>query len=64
MFPETGAAVGADALNDRLAVGAVTMADYLDKGGGRYDIFHAGVNGAATRPRTPPTPSPSPTTSP
>ncbi|MFD9370763.1 D-alanyl-D-alanine carboxypeptidase/D-alanyl-D-alanine-endopeptidase [Streptomyces sp. NPDC060020] len=48
VFAKTGAAVGGDALNDRLAVGAITIAGYLDKGGGRYDTFYAGVNGAST----------------
>ncbi|GLV85056.1 D-alanyl-D-alanine carboxypeptidase/D-alanyl-D-alanine-endopeptidase [Streptomyces lavendulae subsp. lavendulae] len=48
VFAKTGAAVGLDALNDRLAVGAITIAGYLDKGGGRYDTFYAGVNGAST----------------
>ncbi|MGW5849790.1 D-alanyl-D-alanine carboxypeptidase/D-alanyl-D-alanine endopeptidase [Streptomyces sp. NPDC055254] len=48
VFAKTGAAVGGDALNDRLAVGAITIAGYLDKGGGRFDIFYAGVNGAST----------------
>ncbi|MCX5380497.1 D-alanyl-D-alanine carboxypeptidase/D-alanyl-D-alanine-endopeptidase [Streptomyces sp. NBC_00091] len=48
VFAKTGAAVGGDALNDRLAVGAITIAGYLDKGGGRFDPFYAGVTGAAT----------------
>lgn len=48
VFAKTGAAVGGDSLNDRLAVGAITIAGYLDKGGGRYDTFFAGVNGAST----------------
>ncbi|MFF4429612.1 hypothetical protein ACFYZ4_10630 [Streptomyces sp. NPDC001513] len=51
VFAKTGAAVGGDALNDRLAVGAITIAGYLDKGGGRCDTFctfYAGVNGAST----------------
>ncbi|MEU2451908.1 MULTISPECIES: D-alanyl-D-alanine carboxypeptidase/D-alanyl-D-alanine-endopeptidase [unclassified Streptomyces] len=48
VFAKTGAAVGGDALNDRLAVGAITIAGYLDKGGGRFDTFYAGVNGAST----------------
>lgn len=48
VFAKTGAAVGLDALNDRLAVGAITIAGYLDKGDGRFDIFYAGVNGAST----------------
>ncbi|MEW1632900.1 D-alanyl-D-alanine carboxypeptidase/D-alanyl-D-alanine-endopeptidase [Streptomyces sp. NPDC093801] len=48
VFAKTGAAVGGDALNDRLAVGAITIAGYLDRGGGRFDTFYAGVNGAST----------------
>ncbi|NXY96569.1 D-alanyl-D-alanine carboxypeptidase/D-alanyl-D-alanine-endopeptidase [Streptomyces sp. BR123] len=48
VFAKTGAAVGADFLGDRLAVGAITIAGYLDKGGGRFDTFYAGVNGAST----------------
>ncbi|MFD8881274.1 D-alanyl-D-alanine carboxypeptidase/D-alanyl-D-alanine-endopeptidase [Streptomyces erythrochromogenes] len=48
VFGKTGAAVGGDALNDRLAVGAITIAGYLDRGGGRFDPFYAGVNGAST----------------
>ncbi|WP_331735088.1 MULTISPECIES: D-alanyl-D-alanine carboxypeptidase/D-alanyl-D-alanine-endopeptidase [unclassified Streptomyces] len=48
VFGKTGAAVGGDSLNDRLAVGAITIAGYLDKGGGRFDTFYAGVNGAST----------------
>ncbi|MFJ3203819.1 D-alanyl-D-alanine carboxypeptidase/D-alanyl-D-alanine-endopeptidase [Streptomyces sp. NPDC086989] len=48
VFGKTGAAVGGDSLNDRLAVGAITIAGYLDKGGGRFDPFYAGVNGAST----------------
>ncbi|MFH7596777.1 D-alanyl-D-alanine carboxypeptidase/D-alanyl-D-alanine-endopeptidase [Streptomyces racemochromogenes] len=48
VFAKTGAAVGGDLLNDRLAVGAITIAGYLDRGGGRFDLFYAGVNGAST----------------
>ncbi|MFD6229240.1 D-alanyl-D-alanine carboxypeptidase/D-alanyl-D-alanine-endopeptidase [Streptomyces sp. NPDC060232] len=48
VFAKTGAAVGGDDLNDRLAVGAITIAGYLDRGGGRFDPFYAGVNGAST----------------
>ncbi|WP_234314503.1 MULTISPECIES: D-alanyl-D-alanine carboxypeptidase/D-alanyl-D-alanine-endopeptidase [unclassified Streptomyces] len=48
VFAKTGAAVGGDALNDRLAVGAITIAGYLDTGDGRFDTFYAGVNGAST----------------
>ncbi|MFD7084524.1 D-alanyl-D-alanine carboxypeptidase/D-alanyl-D-alanine-endopeptidase [Streptomyces sp. NPDC059918] len=48
VFAKTGAAVGGDTLNDRFAVGGITIAGYLDKGGGRFDPFYAGVTGAAT----------------
>ncbi|WP_411102974.1 D-alanyl-D-alanine carboxypeptidase/D-alanyl-D-alanine-endopeptidase [Streptomyces sp. cmx-4-9] len=48
VFAKTGAAVGGDALNNRLSVGAITIAGYLDRGGGRFDTFYAGVNGATT----------------
>ncbi|MBT2451441.1 D-alanyl-D-alanine carboxypeptidase/D-alanyl-D-alanine-endopeptidase [Streptomyces sp. ISL-43] len=48
VFAKTGAAVGGDSLNDRLAVGAITIAGYLDRGDGRFDTFYAGVNGAST----------------
>jgi D-alanyl-D-alanine carboxypeptidase/D-alanyl-D-alanine-endopeptidase (penicillin-binding protein 4) len=48
VFAKTGAAVGLDALNNRLAVAAITIAGYLDKGNGRFDVFFAGVNGAST----------------
>ncbi|WP_406731633.1 D-alanyl-D-alanine carboxypeptidase/D-alanyl-D-alanine-endopeptidase [Streptomyces sp. NBC_01794] len=48
VFAKTGAAVGLDALNNRLGVGAITLAGYLDKGNGRFDVFYAGVNGAST----------------
>ncbi|MFJ3876029.1 D-alanyl-D-alanine carboxypeptidase/D-alanyl-D-alanine-endopeptidase [Streptomyces sp. NPDC090077] len=48
VFAKTGAAVGGDLLNDRLSVGAITIAGYLDKGGGRFDLFYAGVTGAMT----------------
>ncbi|RSS84410.1 D-alanyl-D-alanine carboxypeptidase/D-alanyl-D-alanine-endopeptidase [Streptomyces sp. WAC06614] len=48
VFAKTGAAVGGDAVNDRLAVGAITIAGYLDQGAGRFDPFYAGVNGAST----------------
>ncbi|MFD0379317.1 D-alanyl-D-alanine carboxypeptidase/D-alanyl-D-alanine-endopeptidase [Streptomyces sp. NPDC127112] len=48
VFAKTGAAVGGDSLNGRFAVGAITIAGYLDRGGGRFDPFYAGVNGAST----------------
>ncbi|MEV0373648.1 D-alanyl-D-alanine carboxypeptidase/D-alanyl-D-alanine-endopeptidase [Streptomyces sp. NPDC050636] len=48
VFAKTGAVVGLDALNDRLGVGAITIAGYLDTGNGGFDVFYAGVNGAAT----------------
>ncbi|MFE9011063.1 D-alanyl-D-alanine carboxypeptidase [Streptomyces cyaneofuscatus] len=36
------------ALNNRLAVGAITIAGHLDKGNGRVAVFFAGVDGAST----------------
>ncbi|WFB08748.1 D-alanyl-D-alanine carboxypeptidase/D-alanyl-D-alanine-endopeptidase [Streptomyces sp. LX-29] len=48
VFAKTGTVAGYDALNDRLAVGAETIAGYLETGDGHYDVFYAGVNGAAT----------------
>ncbi|MER5871149.1 D-alanyl-D-alanine carboxypeptidase [Streptomyces sp. NPDC002044] len=48
VFAKTGAAVGLDALNDRLGAGAITIAGYLDRGDGRFDTFYVGVNGAST----------------
>ncbi|MGW3146933.1 D-alanyl-D-alanine carboxypeptidase/D-alanyl-D-alanine endopeptidase [Streptomyces sp. NPDC001177] len=48
VYAKTGAAVGPDAVNARLAVGAITIAGYLDKGNGRFDTYYAGVNGAST----------------
>lgn len=48
VFAKTGAAVGLDALNDRLGIGAITIAGYLDKGDGTFDVFYAGVTGAST----------------
>ncbi|MFI0214394.1 D-alanyl-D-alanine carboxypeptidase/D-alanyl-D-alanine endopeptidase [Streptomyces lydicus] len=48
VFAKTGTAAGGDALNDRLAVGAETIAGYLETGKGRFDVFFVGVNGAAT----------------
>ncbi|MET3987978.1 D-alanyl-D-alanine carboxypeptidase/D-alanyl-D-alanine-endopeptidase [Streptomyces sp. PvR034] len=48
VFAKTGAAVGFDALNERLGVGAITIAGYLDRGGGRFEVFYAGVTGAST----------------
>lgn len=53
VFAKTGAAVGGDLLNDRLSVGAITIAGYLDKGGGRFDTFYAGVTGAMTATANP-----------
>ncbi|RKT08461.1 D-alanyl-D-alanine carboxypeptidase/D-alanyl-D-alanine-endopeptidase (penicillin-binding protein 4) [Streptomyces sp. 3211.6] len=53
VFAKTGAAVGGDALGNGLAVGAITIAGYLDRGGGRFEPFYAGVNGAST-PNTDP----------
>ncbi|MFF4602926.1 D-alanyl-D-alanine carboxypeptidase/D-alanyl-D-alanine-endopeptidase [Streptomyces sp. NPDC001339] len=48
VFAKTGTVAGGDALNERLAVGAETMAGYLETGKGTYEVFFAGVNGAAT----------------
>ncbi|WP_018091539.1 MULTISPECIES: D-alanyl-D-alanine carboxypeptidase/D-alanyl-D-alanine-endopeptidase [unclassified Streptomyces] len=48
VFAKTGTAAGGDLLNDRLAVGAETTAGYLETRKGHYDVFFAGVNGAAT----------------
>ncbi|MEV7723514.1 D-alanyl-D-alanine carboxypeptidase [Streptomyces sp. NPDC087917] len=48
VFAKTGAAAGYDALNDRIGVGAITIAGYLDKGDGHHDVFYAGVTGAST----------------
>lgn len=48
IFGKTGTVGGLDALNNRLAVGAQTLAGYLDKGSGRFDVFYVGVNGAST----------------
>ncbi|WP_030411065.1 D-alanyl-D-alanine carboxypeptidase/D-alanyl-D-alanine-endopeptidase [Streptomyces sp. NRRL S-1448] len=47
VFAKTGTVAGADDLNDRIAVGAETVAGYLDRGKGRFDVFFAGVNGAS-----------------
>lgn len=48
VFAKTGTAAGDDALNDRLAVGAETAAGYLETRRGHFEVFFAGVNGAAT----------------
>ncbi|MFD5393596.1 D-alanyl-D-alanine carboxypeptidase/D-alanyl-D-alanine-endopeptidase [Streptomyces sp. NPDC127097] len=48
VFAKTGTAAGGDLLNDRLAVGAETTAGYLETRKGHFDVFFAGVNGAAT----------------
>ncbi|MFI0712429.1 D-alanyl-D-alanine carboxypeptidase/D-alanyl-D-alanine-endopeptidase [Streptomyces inhibens] len=48
VFAKTGTVAGADALNDRLAVGAETTAGYLETRKGHFDVFFAGVNGATT----------------
>ncbi|WP_328626949.1 D-alanyl-D-alanine carboxypeptidase/D-alanyl-D-alanine-endopeptidase [Streptomyces sp. NBC_00353] len=44
---KTGTVAGGDLLNDRLSVGAETIAGYLETGKGHYDVFFAGVNGAS-----------------
>lgn len=46
VFAKTGTVAGFDAVNNRIAVAAETIAGYLDVGNGRYDVFYAGVNGA------------------
>ncbi|MFG2094106.1 D-alanyl-D-alanine carboxypeptidase/D-alanyl-D-alanine-endopeptidase [Streptomyces sp. NPDC048612] len=48
VFAKTGTAAGGDFLNDRLAVGAETTGGYLETRKGHFDVFFAGVNGAAT----------------
>ncbi|WP_405389919.1 hypothetical protein OG596_19745 [Streptomyces sp. NBC_01102] len=48
MFAKAGAAVGLDAPNNRLSVGAITTAGCLDKGDGRFGVFFAGVNGVSS----------------
>ncbi|MFB6437100.1 D-alanyl-D-alanine carboxypeptidase/D-alanyl-D-alanine-endopeptidase [Streptomyces sp. NPDC056411] len=48
VFAKTGTVGGGDALNERLAVGAETIAGYLQTGKDRFDVFFVGVNGAAT----------------
>ncbi|MFE1174002.1 D-alanyl-D-alanine carboxypeptidase/D-alanyl-D-alanine-endopeptidase [Streptomyces sp. NPDC058773] len=48
VFAKTGTAAGGDFLNDRLAVGAETTAGYLETRKNHFDVFFAGVNGAAT----------------
>ncbi|MCD0483105.1 D-alanyl-D-alanine carboxypeptidase/D-alanyl-D-alanine-endopeptidase [Streptacidiphilus sp. ASG 303] len=46
---KTGTVAGFDAVNQGLAVGAETVAGYLDAGRGRRHTFYVGVNGAAVR---------------
>ncbi|MFG2146298.1 D-alanyl-D-alanine carboxypeptidase/D-alanyl-D-alanine-endopeptidase [Streptomyces sp. NPDC048696] len=48
VFAKVGTVTGLDAVNNRLAVGAQTIAGYLRRGDGRYDVFYVGVNGAST----------------
>ncbi len=48
VFAKTGTVADFDKLNSRLVVPAETVAGYLDKGNGRYDVFFVGVNGATT----------------
>ncbi|MEU5188169.1 D-alanyl-D-alanine carboxypeptidase/D-alanyl-D-alanine-endopeptidase [Streptomyces klenkii] len=47
VFAKPGTVAGYDAVNDRLAVGAQTLAGYLDAGHGRRHTFFIGVNGAS-----------------
>lgn len=47
VFAKTGTVAGLDAVNNRVAVGAKTVAGYLAVGHGRYDVFFLGVNDAS-----------------
>jgi D-alanyl-D-alanine carboxypeptidase/D-alanyl-D-alanine-endopeptidase (penicillin-binding protein 4) len=47
VFAKTGTVAGLDAINNRVAIGAKTIAGYLAAGHGRYDVFYVGVNGAS-----------------
>jgi D-alanyl-D-alanine carboxypeptidase/D-alanyl-D-alanine-endopeptidase (penicillin-binding protein 4) len=48
VFAKTGTVAGLDALNNRLAVGAGTVAGYLKTPGGELHPFFVGVNDAST----------------
>jgi D-alanyl-D-alanine carboxypeptidase/D-alanyl-D-alanine-endopeptidase (penicillin-binding protein 4) len=47
VFAKTGTVAGLDAVNNRVAIGAKTIAGYLAVGHGRYDVFYVGVNDAS-----------------
>jgi serine-type D-Ala-D-Ala carboxypeptidase/endopeptidase (penicillin-binding protein 4) len=48
VFAKVGTVTGFDAINNRLAVGAETIAGYLKVGPHRYNVFFDGVNGASS----------------
>ncbi|MEU3461417.1 D-alanyl-D-alanine carboxypeptidase/D-alanyl-D-alanine-endopeptidase [Streptomyces sp. NPDC006733] len=48
VWAKTGTAVGFDAVNQRLAVGGLTIGGYLAAGHGRLNTFYLAVNGAST----------------
>lgn len=45
---KTGTVAGFDKLNSRMVASAETVAGYLEKSDGSYDVFFVGVNGATT----------------
>ncbi|MGW7361694.1 hypothetical protein ACWGI0_35020 [Streptomyces sp. NPDC054802] len=47
VFAKTGTVAGYDALNDRLAIGAETVAGYLETDDSRLHTVFVGVNGAS-----------------
>lgn len=47
VWAKTGAVAGLDALNNRLAAGAMTIGGYLDAGHGCLHTFYLAVNGAS-----------------
>lgn len=48
VWAKTGTAVGFDAVNQRLAVGGLTIGGYLAAGHGRLNTFYLAMNGAST----------------
>ncbi|WP_277439012.1 D-alanyl-D-alanine carboxypeptidase/D-alanyl-D-alanine-endopeptidase [Streptomyces sp. SPB162] len=48
VWAKTGTVVGGDAVNDRLAVGGLSIGGYLAAGHGRLNTFYLVVNGAST----------------
>jgi len=48
VWAKPGTFAGLDALNQRVAIGAMTLGGYLDAGHGRLDTFYLAMNGAAT----------------